>query len=175
VGKTPLCQWEIQRLDKSHDKSSFDCGKQQLNEWLHRSASQYELRDLARTYVAVREDEPKVLGYYAISNHQVSYETLPNDQAKGLPTIDIPVVLLGRIAVDKSVQGQDLGEYLLIDALRRTDHIARHIGIRAVEVDAIDEVARRFYMKYGFVSLLDDSRHLFLPIQIIRKLNLPPI
>jgi len=123
----------------------------------------------------VQSGESKVLGYYAISNHQVSYEALSEDQAQGLPAIDIPVVLLGRLAVDKSIQGQGLGEYLLIDALRRANHISRHIGFRAVEVHAIDEDARRFYLKYGFVSLLDDQRHLFLPMQVIRKLNLPPL
>lgn len=175
MGKTPQFSWDIQRLDKSHDKSSFDCGKPQLNEWLQRFAGQYERRDLSRTYVAVRQGELKVLGYYAISNHQVNYEALPEDQAKGLPTIDIPVVLLGRLAVDKSVQGQGLGEYLLIDALRRATYISQHIGFRAVEVHAIDEDARRFYLKYGFVSLPDDRHHLFLPMQVVRKLNLPPL
>jgi len=167
--------WIIQRLDKSHDRASFDCGKSELNDWLHRLAGQYERRDLARVYVAVRENDPRVLGYYAISNHLVRYDALPEDQAKGLPTIDVPVVLLGRLAVDKTTQGQGLGAHLLIDALRRTVHISEHIGIRAVEVDAIDETARQFYLKYGFVPLLDDQHHLFLPIQVIRKLELPPL
>ena len=167
--------WIIQRLDKSHDRASFDCGKPELNDWLQRLAGQYERRDLARIYVAVRKGDPRVLGYYAISNHLVRYDALPEDQAKGLPTIDIPVVLLGRLAVDQSVQGQRLGEHLLIDVLRRANHISQHIGIRAVEVDAIDEAARQFYLKYGFVSLLDDQQHLFLPIQVIRKLELPPL
>jgi GNAT superfamily N-acetyltransferase len=175
VGKFPQFIWDIHKLDKWHDKTSFDCGKPQLNEWLLRFAGQYERRDLSRTYVALRQGESKIFGYYALSNHQVSCEALPDDQAKGLPAIDIPVILLGRLAVDKSVQGQGLGEYLLIDALRRAAYISRHIGIRAVEVHAIDESARRFYLKYGFVSLTDDRCHLFLPIQVIRKLNLPPL
>ena len=125
--------------------------------------------------MAVREGDPRVLGYYAISNHLVRYDALPEDQAKGLPTIDIPVALLGRLAVDKAAQGQGLGQHLLIDALRRAAHISRHIGIRAVEVQAIDEAARRFYLKFGFVSLLDDQRHLLLPMQVVRKLELPPL
>lgn len=167
--------WIIQRLDKPHDRASFDCGKPELNDWLQRLAGQYERRDLARIYVAVRENDPQVLGYYAISNHLVRYEVLPEEQAKGLPTIDIPVVLLGRLAVDKITQGQGLGAHLLIDVLRRAAHISEHIGLRAVEVDAIDETARQFYLKYGFVSLLDDQQHLFLPMQVIRKLELPPL
>jgi GNAT superfamily N-acetyltransferase len=167
--------WIIQRLDKSHERSAFDCGKAELNDWLQRLAGQHERRDLARTFVAVREGDPRVLGCYAISNHLVRYDALPEDQAKGLPTIDIPVALLGRLAVDKAAQGQGLGQHLLIDALRRAAHISRHIGIRAVEVQAIDEAARRFYLKFGFVSLLDDQRHLLLPMQVVRKLELPPL
>ena len=98
--------WSIEKLGKSHDKASFDCGKPTLNHWLQQLAGQYERRDLARIYVAVRPNEARVLGYYAVSNHQVSYEALPDEQSKGLPTIDVPVILLGRLAVDRSVQGR---------------------------------------------------------------------
>jgi len=171
----PSPSWIVQRFDKSHGRASFDCGKPELNDWLQRLAGQVERRDLARVYVAVRANDSRVLGYYAISNHRVRYDALPEEQAKGLPPIDIPVVLLGRLAVDRTAQRQGLGEHLLIDALRRAAHIAEHIGIRAVEVDAIDEKARQFYLKYGFVSLLDDRQHLFLPIQVIRNLELPPL
>jgi GNAT superfamily N-acetyltransferase len=167
--------WSIEKLGKSHDKASFDCGKPTLNHWLRQLAGQYERRDLARTYVAVPPNETRVLGYYAVSNHQVSYEALPDEQSKGLPTIDIPVILLGRLAVDKTVQVQGLGEYLLIDALRRANYISQHIGVRAVEVHALDNAARRFYLKYGFVSLRDDQDHLFLSMQVVRQLKLPPL
>ena len=167
--------WKVQRLGGGQDQASFDCGKSPLNEWLQRFAGQYERRDLARTYVAVRQGSPRVLGYYAISNHLVRYDALLEEQAKGLPIIDIPVVLLGQLAVDKTVQGQGLGQFLLIDALRRVVHISEHIGVRAVEVDAIDDDDRQFYLKFGFVSLLGDQQHLFLPMQVIRKLKLPPL
>jgi GNAT superfamily N-acetyltransferase len=167
--------WSIERLGKPHDKASFDCGKPTLNHWLQQLAGQYERRDLARTYVAVQPRETRVLGYYAVSNHQVSYEVLSDEQSKGLPTIDIPVILLRRLAVDKTVQAQGLGERLLMDALRRADHISRHIGVRAVEVHAMDDAARRFYLKYGFISLRDDLHHLFLSMQVVRQLKLPPL
>ena len=170
-----LSTWTVVRLDKSHDRTSFDCGKPVLNDWLQRLAGQYERRDLARTYVAVREGNRRVLGYYAVSNHVVRCDALPGDQAKGLPTIDIPVVLLGRLAVDKSVHGQGLGQHLLIDALRRAAHISEHIGIRAVAVHAIDDDAKHFYVKFGFATLLDDQHHLFLPMPTIRKLDLPSL
>ena len=165
--------WAIERLAKRHDRASFSCGQPTLDDWLKHRATQYVKRDLTRVYVATRTGESVVLGYHAMSNHRVSYESLPTEQAKGLPQIDIPVILLGRLAIDRSVQGQGLGELLLLDALRRAHDVANHIGVRAVEVDAINEGARSFYAKYGFVQLTDDPNHLFLPMQVIRKLNLP--
>jgi GNAT superfamily N-acetyltransferase len=166
--------WDIQRLDRSHDRTAFDCGTPAIDDWLKRLAGQHERRDLARVYVAVEGDERRVLGYYALSTHHVVCDALPEEQAKGLPSLDVPVILLGRLAVDKTVQGRGLGEHLLIDALRRADHIAGHIGVRAVEVHAIDDAARGFYLKYGFVSLQDDLNHLYLPMHVVRQLHLPP-
>lgn len=169
-------EWVIERFDKKrHDRADFDCGDAALNDWMTTKISQYEKRDLARTYVLIEKARPIVKGFYALSNHTVVYEALPEDQAKGLPCIDLPVVLISRLAVDSSVHGQGLGEFLLIDALRRAEYLATKIGIQAVEVDAGDENAKRFYEKYGFLSLTDDPRHLFLPIKVIRKLKLPPL
>jgi GNAT superfamily N-acetyltransferase len=166
--------WVIQRLESSHDRTEFDCGNPILTDWLKHRASRFDNRDLARTYVATKAGSNIVAGYYAISSHRVCYEILPVDQAKGLPRLDVPVVLLERLAVELSVRGKGLGSLLLIDALRRAQHLADHVGIRAVEVDAIDESARNFYLRFGFVPLLDDPNHLFLSINVVRKLNLPP-
>lgn len=164
--------WSIQRLSADHDRSAFDCGHPVLNNWLRHQAGQFDRRDLARTFVAVVPGELRVRGYYAISSHRVVHEALPAPDAKGLPRLDVPVVLLGRLAVDRSVQGQGLGGLLLVDALKRTVQLADELRIRAVEVDAIDDDARWFYLHYGFRSLSDDPRHLFLPIHEIRKLKL---
>ena len=146
-----------------------------LDEWLTAKVSQFEKKDLARTYVLVETGSTLVKGYYAVSNHTVSYESLPIDQSKGLPQIDMPVVLIGRLAVDRSVQGQKPGEFLLVDALRRAEYLAAKIGIRAVEVDANNPSAKLFYERYGFLTLSDDPHHLFLPMSIIRTLQLPPL
>ena len=168
--------WTVAPFDKQrHDRTLFDCGVFVLNQWFTTQVTQFEKRDLARTYVLVEAGQASVRGYYAISNHTVVYEALPDDQAKGLPRIDLPVVLIGRLAVDLSVRGRGLGEFLLLDALRRAEYLSTKIGVQAVEVDAIDERARRFYQKYGFISLLDDPRHLLLPMKVIRKLKLPPL
>jgi GNAT superfamily N-acetyltransferase len=167
--------WIVARLGTDHERAPFDCGNARLNDWLTQRAGQFDRRDLARTYVAVRPGEQVVLGYYAISSHAVRYVTLTDDQSKGLPHIDVPVVLLGRLAVDRSEQGKGLGGFLLIDALRRAEHLAAHIGVRAVEVDAIDDTARAFYVRHGFIAFKDDPQHLFLPMTVIRKLRLPPL
>jgi GNAT superfamily N-acetyltransferase len=172
----PESPWTIELFDRSrHDRSGFDCGIPRLNDWLTQQAGQFEKRDLARVYVLVAAGETTVQGYHALSSHTVVFEALPEDQAKGLLRIDLPVVLIGRLAVDQSTQGQGLGEYLLIDALRRAEYLANKVGVRAVEVYAINASARRFYEKYGFLPLQDDPQHLFLPMHVIRKLNLPPL
>ena len=166
--------WSVEALDSSHDPASFNCGKPVLDEWLRRLAGQCERRGLAKTYVAVEQGQRRVCGFYAISTHHVAHGALPSEQAKGLPHMDVPAVLLGRLAVDRASQGQGLGRHLLLDALARISRISRQIGVRAVEVDAIDDRARGFYRKYGFIPLHDDRRHLYLPMHIVRKLHLPP-
>jgi GNAT superfamily N-acetyltransferase len=165
--------WEIKRLDRTQERSAFDCGNAVLNDWLKQRANQWDKKDLSRTYVLLPKGEHTVVGYYALSNHRVSYEALPADQAQGIPRIDVPVVLLGRLAVSQTLQGQGLGALLLVHALRRVSTLAEQVGVRAVEVDAIDEKARNFYLKHGFVSLQDDPNHLCLPMAVVRKLYPP--
>ncbi len=79
---------------------------------------------------------------------------------------------LARLAIDLSQQGQGLGTDLLIDALRRIQRIADEVGFRAVTVDALDDRARQFYLRFGFESLLDSDLHLLMPMSVIRKLSL---
>jgi GNAT superfamily N-acetyltransferase len=168
-------RWIIEALNRRHDRTTFDCGQPMLTDWLTHRASQFHRKDLARTFVAIQPGDRAVCGYYALSSHQVLFDALPDSEGKGLPSIDVPVVLLGRLGVDRRIQGQGLGSLLLIDALRRVQRLAEELGIRAVEVDAIDQEARNFYLKHGFKPLLDDPAHLFMPLHVIRQLNLPPL
>jgi predicted GNAT family N-acyltransferase len=163
--------WTIERLEGAHIRSTFDSGNAVLDDWLKRYASQFDRRNLARTYVAVQPPEKTVVGYYALSSHTVRYESLSDEQSKGLPHSDVPVILLGRLAVSRSERGQGLGALLLIDALRRSLLLSEQIGIRAVEVDAIDSAARAFYLHFGFTPLQDDPNHLVMPMQAIRRLS----
>ncbi len=162
--------WRIERLDGSHDRAGFSCGKAPLDDFIRSLAGQYEKRGLGRTYVAVRGAEKKVYGYYTLATGAVPTVHLPPKLAKKLPRHHVPVVLLGRLAVDQAAQGKRLGEYLLIDALRVSLGLSQAVGLFAVEVDAIDEQAKRFYEKYGFTPLADNDRHLYLPIGTIEQL-----
>ncbi len=170
-----MAKWIIGRLDTSHDRAAFDCGHSMLNAWIKERASQYDRRDLCRTFVATHPNELAVFGFYAISSYRVVYDALPVAESKGLPHLDLPVVLIGRLAVDRSQQGKGLSSFLLVDALRRSADIPQQLGIRAVEVHAIDVAARDSYLKFGFRPLLDDSHQLLLPMHEVRKLRLDPI
>ena len=163
----------IEKLAKRHDRAAFDCGVEELNAYLQRYAGQNERAGLSQHYVAPAPGSGSaILGYYALSAGAVDFELLDEDQRKRLPRYPVPVAHLGRLAVDRSAQGQRIGETLLVDALARTVKVADEVGIHAVEVVAINDAARKFYVKYGFTALRDDMNHLYLPIKTVNKLGL---
>ena len=164
--------WVIERLTDAHDRSDFSFGKAPLDEFLKRLAGQYDRRDFARTYVALWPPEPAVQGYYTLSGGSLDLSALPEPVRKKLPRHPAPVARLGRLAVTQAAQGQQLGKTLLLDALRRCSRVASELALYAVEVDAIDEDARRFYLKYGFTALADDPLHLYLSMKAVQKLGL---
>lgn len=159
-------EFVIEPLCKSHERETFDCGEASLNEFLKKYARQNSTKGFGRTFVAVLPDETKVSGYYTLSSGSVAFESVPEN----LPRYPIPTVHLGRLATDLQMRGQGLGELLLIDALRRSVLVSAEIGIYAVELYALTENAKRFYSKYGFVPLKDDDKHLYLPIETLKKL-----
>ena len=164
-------RWQIRPFRKAdHDRTAFDCGVPSLNDWLKRKATQWEKKGYARTLVLLKDGERAVRGYYAISPHSILYEALTDDQRRGLPSVDVPVLLIGRLAVDRTLHGRGFGRDLLMHALRRVDRLSLAAGIRAIEVDAIDDAAVRFYRQYGFEPLLDRPRKLYLPISVVKKL-----
>lgn len=169
---TTAFPWHIEPLTGAHDRAQFSCGKPSLDDYIRQYARQDQRRDLGRTFVAVEPGELRVDGYYTLASASEWRANLPEEEARALPKRDVPVVLLGRLAVDVRVEGRGLGERLLLDALRRSERLANEIGIRAVIVQALDEQAKGFYRKYGFMVLTDDPLHLYLPMFAIRKLVL---
>ena len=164
--------WLIEPLTPDHVRSDFACGHESLDAFLKQFAGQNQKTGVSRTFVALRPGENIVRGYYALAAGSVQFQHLTEDQRKRLPKYPVPVAHLGRLAVDASVQGQGLGAHLLIDALARISRTERELGIHAVEVVAIDDAARRFYLKYGFTPLADDPHHLFISMKAVRKLGL---
>jgi ribosomal protein S18 acetylase RimI-like enzyme len=166
--------WRIERLDNGHVRSGFDCGKPKLNDFLHSLVSQYEKRDLGRTFVALEEIDQRVKGYYTLASGAIGVEGLPAKEAKKLPRHPVPIVLLARLAVDVSAQRRGLGGALLRDALGRSVAISESLGTFAVVVDALDEEANAFYEKFGFLPLTDNPMRLFLPLGTIRAVGGTP-
>ena len=158
----------VEPLGRSHARDQFDCGQPSLNDFIRALVSQYEKRNLGRTYVAVAGSEPKVLGYYTIASSALAFEALPPKIKKKLPRHPVPAVLIARLAVDRSAQGQRIGEQLLLDAFARCLELSERLGVHAVVVEAINEQARAFYEKYEFIPLLDRPLHLYQPIATIR-------
>ena len=116
--------WRIEPLGRTHKREGFACGKPSLDDFIRARASQYEKRRLGRTYVAVNPGDPRVMGYYTIASSTLTFEELPPKASKKLPKHPVPVILLGRSAVDQSVRGRRLGEKLLTDALALASSLA---------------------------------------------------
>jgi ribosomal protein S18 acetylase RimI-like enzyme len=162
-----MAEWQIVPLGASHQRGEFSCGKAPLDEFLRTLVRQYEKRRLGRTFVAVRPGEDRVYGYYTLASGAIPFEHLPPTSAKKFPRHPVPVALLGRLAVDRAAQRQGLGQTLLMDALRRCLALSQQLGIFAVEVLALDESAKGFYVRYGFEVLQDNALHLFLPMKTV--------
>jgi GNAT superfamily N-acetyltransferase len=161
--------WLVDPFSRQHDRTGFDCGKEPLNRFLHQQVSQYEKRNLGRTYVLVESGQTNILGYYTLAASQVSLDDLPEDRAKKLPRHPVPAILLGRLAVDHSFQGKGAGKALLQDAFQRCVVVADQIGSFAVIVEAIDDAAAKFYQKYGFQPIRKQTLKLFLAMSDLQK------
>ncbi len=166
-------KWPIVPLAAEHVRPAFNCGKLSLDAYLKNYALQNQKKNVSRTFVALHPGSNRIAGYYTVSSGSVAFEVLHKDRQKGLTKYPIPVVHVGRLAVDRSAQGQRLGELLLMDALQRAKRVATaELGICGVEVCALDEQARTFYLKYGFTELADDKLHLYLLMSVIMRLGL---
>jgi GNAT superfamily N-acetyltransferase len=157
-------------LSETHQKEKFRCGKEMLDVYLHRQAGQ-DLRKKVSTCFVLSDDQLTIKGYYTLSAGSIPRAQIPENVSKKLPRYeDIPVILLGRLAVDENFKGLGLGGILLLDALKRSFDIkSEAIGAVAVLVDPLDADAVGFYRKYGFI-LLTDSGRMFLPMKTIEKL-----
>ncbi|WP_277115578.1 GNAT family N-acetyltransferase [Chryseobacterium sp.] len=164
---------KVQLLNKSHNKSGFECGKPLLDNYIRTQASQDVKRDLSACYVMTEDESNLVLGYYTLSGNSIERLSFPEDMIVKLPPSysDLPTILLGRLALDKKMHGKKLGEYLLINALNKCVEVSQTIGaIAVVVVDPIDKQAEDFYSSYGFI-FLPGSKKMFISIKTIEDSN----
>ncbi|PYR95711.1 MAG: GNAT family N-acetyltransferase [Acidobacteria bacterium] len=154
-----------ERLNATHDISSFDSGVSQLDEWLKRHALANEQKNVSRTYVVCAKG--RVVGYYTLANGAIAHAEVRAKTKRNLPN-PIPVMVLGRLAVDKAYQDHHLGSSLLRDAILRTLQAAEIAGIRAMLVQAISENAKKFYEHCGFSACAVDPMTLMITLTEIK-------
>jgi GNAT superfamily N-acetyltransferase len=155
-------------LGRDDVRDGFDCGVASLDTWLVEHAASADAAGSARTYVVVDEEQARVVGYCALTVASLEREEATGRASRGMPRHPIPAMLLARLAVDDSVQGQGVGATLLADAMRRTLLVAEETGIRLLLVHAVNENARAFYLHYGFEPSPSDPMNLQLLIKDIR-------
>jgi GNAT superfamily N-acetyltransferase len=136
-----------EKINLSHQVDQFDCGNIQLNNWLKHRAFKNEIQGASRTYVVTVENV--VVAYYCLANGAIA-QTLSTGKVKRNMPDPIPVMIIGRLAVDQNWQAKGIGKALLRDAILRTLQASEIAGIRAILVEAISEEAKLFYEKCGF-------------------------
>ena len=157
----------VRRVEASDDLDRFDCGAPALDEWLGRFALSDQGAGASVTYVLERGSQ--IVGFYTLAPHTIESEAAQGRLGAGLPRQrPIPVILLARLGLDRSVQGIGLGGDLLKDALARCAAAADEIGGRAVLVHAKDAGAAAFYQRRGFVPLEQNPNHLYVLMKDLR-------
>lgn len=159
-GPRPLAREDV--------RDGFHCAVASLDTWLVEHAPGADAAGSARTYVVVDDLQSRVVGYYALTVASLEREDATGRASKGMPRHPIPAMLLARLAVDGSVQGEGVGAMLLADAMQRTLLVAEETGIRLLLVHAVDDEARSFYLHFGFEVSPSDPMNLQLLIKDIR-------
>lgn len=152
-----------QPLLTGHVLDDFECGEPALDEWLKRRAMGNQLSGASRTFVVV-DEENRVWGFYAMAAGAVSHQLATGAVRRNMPD-PLPVMVLGRLAVDRRAQGLKLGPAMLQDAVHRAIAVAQNTGVRALLVHALHERAKQFYEHYGFQ---ESPQH---PLTLMLRLN----
>lgn len=158
----------VRKLAAVDAVDTFDCGQPALNQFLLRYALVNQRANSAQTYVCCKDGQ--VVGFYSLVVGSVEPGDVPARIMKGLARHPVPVMILARLAVDRTHQGKGLGRALLKDALLRTLQAADIAGIRTVLVHAKDEAARQWYERCEFEASPTDPFHLYLMIKDLKAI-----
>lgn len=169
-----MCEpdFQIEPLGPQHDRRGFTCNIKPLEYYFHTQAGQDARKRVAAVFV-LTPDGRTVVGFYTLSQFSVHLSDMPPEAVRRLSKYpDVPATLLGRLALTDAYKGRKLGEKLLMDALQRCLAHSREIASFAVVVDAKNDDARRFYLRYGFLELPGVTNRFFLPMETIEQLGL---
>lgn len=156
---------------RKHNRSSFSCGKESLDNYIRKQASQDLKKRVAMVFVLVDSPNTDVIAYYTLSSYTIAIAELSESFAKNLPRYPLlPATLLGRLAVDRTQQGKHIGELILVDALKKALEATSQVASLAVIAEALDEEAVNFYQKYGFQLFKQNPMKLYLPMQAVEAL-----
>ena len=161
---------KIEVLQAHHQKKSFNCGQDDLNKFIKQYASQHQKSGTSKTYVAI-DDDLRVRGYYCLSSTSIGFDVVDTVLTKRLPRYPLPCVVVGRFAVDQTVQGRGIGKVLLAHALKQVSTVAQIIGVNFVVIHAKDKKAMEFYQRFGFISLTSNPLTLIYPVSEIPSFN----
>jgi GNAT superfamily N-acetyltransferase len=168
---TAASRWRIEPLAKRHERAGFTCGAEALDRYLRQQARQDAEKHVAAPFVLIELPSADVLGYYTLSASIVDVMDIAADLAKKLPRYpQLPVTLIGRLAVHERLKGQGCGALMLMDALHRSLTHAADIAAMAVVVDAKDDAAAAFYRHFSFLPLQRDARRMYLPMKTVAAL-----
>ena len=154
----PRFDYRVEPLGASHDRTAFHSGVPELDRYIHHQAGQDARRKVAAPFVML-DSSGAILGYYTLSAYSIQLARYPR----------LPATLLGRLAISSTCRGQNLGRFLLMDALHRSWTITSQIPSVGVVVEALDQTARSFYLHHEFVPLQDHPNKLFLAMLTIEK------
>lgn len=154
-------------ITKSLAKAPFDCGYEELNQYLRHYAFKNDQLSIGKTFIALNQNQ-EVTGYLTLSSAHILAEHLPDDRRSKLPRYPIPAFRIGKLAVDRRFQSSGVGRWLLTQAFLKAVVVSENVGVYAVLVDAIDDKAKSFYLKYGFIAFESHPLTLFLPLDTIK-------
>lgn len=150
-------------LNKAHILSEFNCTRASLNAWLVDRAMANEAQGASRTFVICEGESAMVIGYYCLTQGAIGHDAVSAKFKRNMPN-PLPVTVLGRLAIDKNHAGKGLGMALLKDAVLRSRLAALHAASRGIFVQALDDEAAAFYLKFGFTRSPSQPLHLMLSL-----------
>lgn len=149
-------------LGDGHRLEDFRCTAPELAKWLLERAGQNQASGASRCFV-VCDEQQRVVGYYALAAGAVAHEQAPGRIRRNMPD-SVPVIVLGRLAVHIDQQGLGIGRGLLKDAVLRTLQVREQVGARALLCHAIDDAAKAFYLRHGFIESPINAMTVMLPL-----------